>query len=341
MACAHIFNWINQNTDTQQFAAQHYPVSFDLAQNAKGLADWSALIDDLTDEERAQLLAEERSWRVDYGNDWEQAGCTPYSHGYTLLSKDGTVLARGPLPKAEDPYAKDIVLVQSALAARGYDVGDQGVWGERLCASVYQFKREKMHDFSSQLDAGFFSVLGFDKETSYKYEEMFKNACVGWYTAQIAPMVDDVRGIQEALYAKGYNPGSTNGVMDGKTTTALRAFQHAETGSSSNVISADTFYALGYTADFAKVLADRYGSMGVEGFRVGSPRTVRPHPVRVSTAQVKSMLATEQRVAAAQVASLTTATPETKSKLPEVLIGAGLLLGATAVAVFLGKRGSR
>jgi peptidoglycan hydrolase-like protein with peptidoglycan-binding domain len=44
----------------------------------------------------------------------------------------------------------------------------------------------------------------------------------------VMPSQTEVRAVQEALRAKGYEPGRIDGVLGRKTASALKAFQNAE-----------------------------------------------------------------------------------------------------------------
>jgi hypothetical protein len=61
--------------------------------------------------------------------------------------------------------------------------------------------------------------------------------------ANVSP--DDVRKAQQALTANGHNPGSANGVMDGKTQQALRDFQRANKLPVTGVLDEQTAQKLG------------------------------------------------------------------------------------------------
>jgi peptidoglycan hydrolase-like protein with peptidoglycan-binding domain len=64
-------------------------------------------------------------------------------------------------------------------------------------------------------------------------------------TATVSP--DDIRKAQQALTAKGHNPGSVNGVMDSKTQQALRDFQKANNLPVTGTLDPQTAQKLGIT----------------------------------------------------------------------------------------------
>jgi hypothetical protein len=278
MGCAHIFNWVVQSTNHQEFALQHFPITAELAMHAQGKADFHDLYEQLTEDEKAQYNGEQKEWFQLYGQPWEDVGCAPET---VIGEHSDTAAMEGPSPIPDEPHRADVAAIQKALVARGYRPGNtEGYWDGATCAACYKFKRERLHDYSSHLSWDFFADLGFSEEASYDYEDMFKNACVVFYTEQIEPMMRDVVGIQEALFNHGFNPGSTNGIMDSKTCTALKAFQHAKTGSSSDAISAETFYQLGFDIDYSSILSTRYGGMCALDERIEDLYTNVPQEVR-------------------------------------------------------------
>jgi peptidoglycan hydrolase-like protein with peptidoglycan-binding domain len=58
---------------------------------------------------------------------------------------------------------------------------------------------------------------------------------------------DHIRSAQEALKARGHNPGSVNGKMDEKTQQALRDFQKANNLPATGVLDEKTAEQLGVT----------------------------------------------------------------------------------------------
>jgi peptidoglycan hydrolase-like protein with peptidoglycan-binding domain len=58
---------------------------------------------------------------------------------------------------------------------------------------------------------------------------------------------DDIRKIEEALQAKGHNPGRVDGVLDNDTRTAIRAFQKANNLSQTGTVDNETAKKLGVT----------------------------------------------------------------------------------------------
>lgn len=58
---------------------------------------------------------------------------------------------------------------------------------------------------------------------------------------------DDVRSAQQALRAKGYNPGPSDGVMGPRTEAAVRQFQQKEGLTETGRLDTDTKVRLGMT----------------------------------------------------------------------------------------------
>ena len=316
MGCAHIFDWIVQSTNHQEAALQRFPKAAELAQYAQGKADFIDLQNQLTKDEKAQFHGEQQEWYAVYGQPWDEVGCLPenvvgeHTREGTSPSALGFVAA----------WQADVQKIQEALSARGYKVEATGQWTPSTCAACYKFKKERLHDYSSQLTWDLFADLGFSKDASHDFADQFKDACVSWYDVQVAPMKADLVGVQQALYNFGFNPGSTNGLMDTKTMTALRAFQHFKTGSSSDIISADTFYALGFHMDYAVILSEKYGAIGDPGTHFNIPQTTRSPAAPVSVSD--PMVAKDIQNANAAAAS------RSKFSIVPIVIFVGGLIGA-------------
>lgn len=331
MGCAHIFDWIIQSTDHQQTALQRFPKAAELAQYAQGKTDFIDLQAQLSEDERAQYHGEQTEWYAVYGQPWDEVGCLPETKVGEHTHQGESVGALGFV----SAWLDDVKTIQSALAARGYNVNADGHWAGSTCAACYKLKRERLNDYSSQLSWDFFADLGFSQDASHDYADQFKDACVAWYDEQIAPMMDDLIGVQEALYNYGFNPGSTNGLMDVKTCTALKAFQHQKTGSSSDVISADTFYELGFHMDYAVLLSQTYGSMCAAAAGDLGAFINTPTPTRTAVAQDVSDPMTQAAIDAANAESIAVTRP--KFSIVPIVVFVGGLIG---VAIYLagGKR---
>jgi peptidoglycan hydrolase-like protein with peptidoglycan-binding domain len=61
----------------------------------------------------------------------------------------------------------------------------------------------------------------------------------------VMPSHKEVRAVQEALRAKGYDPGPIDGVLGRKTASALKAFQKAEKLPVTGQLTSDTRSKLG------------------------------------------------------------------------------------------------
>jgi peptidoglycan hydrolase-like protein with peptidoglycan-binding domain len=71
---------------------------------------------------------------------------------------------------------------------------------------------------------------------------------------------EDIKKIEQALQAKGHNPGPVDGVMDEKTRQALRAFQKANNLSATGVLDQQTAAKLG-----VQLGAGSSGATGLSG----------------------------------------------------------------------------
>ena len=70
---------------------------------------------------------------------------------------------------------------------------------------------------------------------------------------------DDMRKVEEALKAKGYDPGKIDGVVDDATRTAIRSFQKDKTLPITGVVDSRTAQELGVSITTA---SDRAGTKG-------------------------------------------------------------------------------
>ena len=277
MGCAKIFDWVIQSTDHTRYALEHFPITAELVANARGRTDVGTLYEQLTEDEKAQYHGEQQEWQKLHGIPWESLGCPPERY---VDEHTGRARLAGASASVAQPARSDVAAVQKALTERGYRTGNTvGLWDEGTCAAVYKYRRERLSDYGSRLNATFFMSLGFSSRVANSYALQFEQMCAQWYTSQVPPARGDIQGIQQALMNKGYNPGATDGLVSAKTVTALRAFQHARTGSSSDVISKDTFKALGYDDGTATVLASRYGDLDVGEMRLNSPAVISPAPM--------------------------------------------------------------
>jgi len=259
MSCASIYAWISQSTNHTQFALQHFPLVASMVLNSRGENDFYDTVNQLTVEQEAQYHGEMGEWQKLYGSAWEKTGCAPERF---VAEHSDAATQEGPAPTSDQPHKEDVARIQRALVARGISLQNtSGLWDSNTCEACYKFKRDVLHHHSSKLDEDFFLGLGFSEKVSQSYATMFGDMCVEWYAMVVEPTAKDISAIQQALMNYGYNPGSTDGVLSARTCDALRAFQHAKTGSSSDIIGADTFHQLGFSRDYATVLAEQYGTI--------------------------------------------------------------------------------
>lgn len=325
MSCANIYDWMIQSTDHTQFALQHFPLLAEMVLDSHGLNEFYDLVGQLSIEHEAQYHGELAEWRKLYGDAWESTGCVPER---TVGEHTDTATLDGPAPSTSQPHKEDVARIQKSLVAQGVALQNtSGLWDSNTCKACYTFKKDVLHHYSSKLDKDFFLGLGFSEQVSDGYALMFGDMCVDWYATVVEPTAKDIAAIQQALMTQGYNPGSTDGVMNAKTCNALKAFQHAKTGSSSDVIGAETFYQLGFARDYSTVMARQYGTIcaseeGVEGLYTNVPKemSIGAAPVPMVTQKMQTPLAPMLE-------------PVKKSILPTVgfglaLVGVGLYLAS-------------
>jgi peptidoglycan hydrolase-like protein with peptidoglycan-binding domain len=76
---------------------------------------------------------------------------------------------------------------------------------------------------------------------------------------------EDIKKVQQALQAKGHNPGPIDGVMEEQTQKALRDFQKANNLSATGVLDQETAAKLG-----VQLGAGTSGATGLSGSAEGS-----------------------------------------------------------------------
>lgn len=160
--------------------------------------------------------------------------------------------ASGGRPGMAEPQAAapDLVRdVQRTLGAKGYDAGaPDGVYGPGTEQALRKFQRDQRLNSTGQIDVQTLAALGLTGEARPSQ----RAAPGSGYTpttkrqgAMATPPPDQVRGIQQTLADRGYDPGPTDGRWGPRTQQALRDFQRAENLQASGRPDPQTLAALG------------------------------------------------------------------------------------------------
>ena len=80
---------------------------------------------------------------------------------------------------------------------------------------------------------------------------------------------DDMRKVEEALKAKGYDPGKIDGVVDDANRAAIRSFQKDKTLPITGTVDSRTAQELGVSIGKASYRAGTQGSPKSEGHSQG------------------------------------------------------------------------
>jgi peptidoglycan hydrolase-like protein with peptidoglycan-binding domain len=81
---------------------------------------------------------------------------------------------------------------------------------------------------------------------------------------------EDIKKVEEALKAKGHDPGPVDGVMDSKTQAALRAFQKANNLAETGVLDSQTAAKLGVQVGTGASTSPSESTPGTKGAPGGS-----------------------------------------------------------------------
>jgi peptidoglycan hydrolase-like protein with peptidoglycan-binding domain len=131
-------------------------------------------------------------------------------------------------------------LLQEALRSAGYDVGAiDGIYGPRTAAAVVAFQRTEGLPEDGLVGLETWQTVARrtpqgKKLAGQRFSGLLHGATGG----------DDVRQVQEALLAEGFDPGDIDAVYGVKTARALAAFQERGGLSSTGVVDEATLNAL-------------------------------------------------------------------------------------------------
>lgn len=148
--------------------------------------------------------------------------------------------------------------VQRGLASRGYEVGPQdGIYGDSTEQALRRFQRDQRLTASGQVDSQTLAALGIP---SASLATPSRSSAARDYVptsrrqgAMAAPSgatrvglnQDQVRGVQQNLAERGYDPGQVDGRWGPRTQQALASFQRDQNIQASGRPNPQTLAALG------------------------------------------------------------------------------------------------
>jgi len=141
------------------------------------------------------------------------------------------------------PYMRgdDVMAVQKSLGQKGYSPGKpDGIYGPMTAAAVRSFQTSVGLPPTGNVDQAAYAALGIvcppmPAPDYCRYLELQSPYMRG----------QDVMAVQTALYANGFNPGSTDGIYGPLTEAAVVAFQTARGLVVDGIVGPQTYEALG------------------------------------------------------------------------------------------------
>lgn len=149
--------------------------------------------------------------------------------------------------------------VQRGLSSRGYDVGPQdGIYGDTTEQALRRFQRDQKLTASGQVDSQTLAALGIPSNTlattsrsgtaSRDYVPTSKRQgamATQSSTPRVGLNQDQVRGVQQNLADRGYDPGQVDGRWGPRTQQAVRDFQRDQNIQANGRPNPQTLAALG------------------------------------------------------------------------------------------------
>jgi peptidoglycan hydrolase-like protein with peptidoglycan-binding domain len=138
----------------------------------------------------------------------------------------------------------DVLAVQRALAAAGFSPGTaDGVYGPSTANAVEQFQAARSIPITGQVCGQTYVLLGVNCQSV--------PACpAGPITCRVLQVTSpymsgqDVYAVQHALVARGFSPGTVDGVYGPNTAAAVRAFQTANGLTVTGIVCDQTYVLL-------------------------------------------------------------------------------------------------
>jgi len=139
----------------------------------------------------------------------------------------------------------DVLAVQRALAAAGFNPGAaDGVYGPNTANAVEQFQAARSLPITGQVCGQTYVLLGVNCQSV--------PACpAGPITCRVLQVTSpfmsgqDVFAVQHALVARGFRPGTVDGIYGPNTAAAVRSFQTANGLPVTGIVCGETYVRLG------------------------------------------------------------------------------------------------
>ncbi|MEW6031857.1 MAG: peptidoglycan-binding protein [Bacillota bacterium] len=166
------------------------------------------------------------------GNDWADGGI-PASQCRVL--------------KLESPYMRgnDVLAVQQALVSKGFNPGPiDGIYGPLTASAVTSFEASRSLPQTGVVCGDTYRLLGVICP-AYPPCPPGPSFCRALVTTEPLMWGADVTAVQEALKARGFDPGPVDGVYGPRTASAVRRFQTSRAMTPSGIVCGDTYRVLG------------------------------------------------------------------------------------------------
>ncbi|GEM_PF-1245253 len=117
----------------------------------------------------------------------------------------------------------EVMDMQRALRSEGYNIGVDGVYGPNTASALRSFQSRNSLAVTGQANRETLASLNLISNSG----TMANTSANSSLKAQTALQLDtgDIRSMQTALRAQGYNSVAVNGIMDQNTVAALRSYQ--------------------------------------------------------------------------------------------------------------------
>lgn len=162
------------------------------------------------------------------------------------VEKQATVSSQGAFNRYADPTL--VSNVQSALKARGFDVGEvSGKLNEKTIQAIELFKKSSGLTAASGLDDKTLAALGvpWRGPTGVVATSPMQPPRVSAKTVPTKLTRVQTQALQTALNEKGFNAGKADGIMGANTLRALRAYQRSQKLPETGVADLATTASLG------------------------------------------------------------------------------------------------
>jgi hypothetical protein len=274
MSCATIFDWMTMSPQHEQAARRLYPVAYKMASRVPNYGAFIAMTHAMPAKDRAAYNREYGRWWKSYGYTWDRMGCASergvgeFTNQFSFPDQERQIAARprtlrGVMVSGFNPFKKGIGGLGSLRGAFGATTskpalqpgyqwcssmapgmpiteerpvpGDTNGWYYRIWAgesdgkNYYEYKQYQVWDYYS----------GSGGTTLYACPTTTPSS--GTSTANKT----EVKSIQNALLARGYNPGAVDGFWGPKTCGAAYSYKRNELGEYGDVLGSQFFASLG------------------------------------------------------------------------------------------------